>query len=187
MNWRDEWKTIGGRIDGLMSAGEFFVQTLRVNSSDSFGVGTHLSNQARDIYLIIDEYYVRNKSLMPSSAENALDVFIKKIGPKFSGNPSGDLDGLKLYLTSLSWLKAELEYFLTDFSFQARKRSERAFLHLQQCIVADKNIREQWQQAFEKGELQCERLGGAHLLLHGIWAFKVTGAVRIGDGPRQLI
>ncbi len=176
MNWRNEWSAIGGRIEGLISSGKFFVQTLRVNSSDPYGVGTHLINQALKIYSEINEFYNRNQFLLPPSAEKALSVFIENIGPKFSGNPASGLDGLKLYLTSLSWLKAEFEYFLADFSFQARKRSERAFIRLQQCIVADKNISGQWQQAFEKGELQCERLGGAHLLLHGIWAFKVTGA-----------
>lgn len=173
MNWRDEWSAIGGRINGLLSAGNFFIQTLRVNSDDSHGVGTHLSNQAREIYQSVEDYYSRNQILLPPSAENALKVFIDKIGPKFSGNTG--LDSLRIHLTSLSWLKAELEYFLTDFSFQARKKSERAFIHLQQCIVADENIRSQWQKAFDMGELKCERLGGAHLLLHGIWAFKVTG------------
>lgn len=175
MNWRDEWSAIGGRIEGLIYSGNFFVQTLRINSSDPYGVGTHLINQSLGIYSEIKKFYNRNKSLLPQSAERALSIFIEKIGPKFSGNPAGGLDGLKLYLTSLSWLKAEFEYFIADFSFQAKKRSERAFIHLQQCIIADENIREQWQQAFKKGEPQCERLGGAHLLLHGIWAFKVTG------------
>ncbi|MBA4391777.1 MAG: hypothetical protein C0399_12700, partial [Syntrophus sp. (in: bacteria)] len=175
MNWRDEWCAIGGRIEGLISSGSFFVQILRVNSNDAYGVGTHLIEQALEIYSEIKKYYDRNNSLLPQSAERALFSFIGKIGPKFSGNPLNGLDGMKFYLTSLSWLKAEFEYFIADFSFQARKRSERAFIHLQQSIVADKNIRDQWQQAFKNGELHCERLGGAHLLLHGIWAFKVTG------------
>lgn len=178
MNWRDEWNAIDGRIEGLINAGHFFVQTLRVNSSDSYGVTTHLSNQARDIFSLTEQYYSRNKHSLPSAAENALKVFFEQFQSKFSGSSLSGLDGLKVLLTSLSWLKAEIEYFMTDFSFLARKRSERAFVHLQQCIVANKNIRDEWQYAYEQGESQCERLGGAHLLLHGIWAFKVsaTGA-----------
>jgi hypothetical protein len=176
MNWRDEWSAIGGRIEGLISSGKFFVQTILANPDDNHGVKTHLIKQAGTIYSTIEEYYNRYQSLLPSSAERVLSVFIKDIGPKFSGNLKEDHGGFKLYLTSLSWLKAELEYFLTDFSVQARKKSERAFIHLQQCIVADENYRAQWKNAFDRGEIYCERLGGAHLLLHGIWAFKVTGA-----------
>jgi hypothetical protein len=57
----------------------------------------------------------------------------------------------------------------------ARRRSERAFVHLQQLIVANPSIRASWKTAFDEGEVACERLGGAHLLLHGIWAFKAHG------------
>jgi hypothetical protein len=55
-----------------------------------------------------------------------------------------------------------------------RARSERAFAHLQRSIVADTAFREKWQSAFKEGEVACERLGGAHLLLHGIYAFKIN-------------
>jgi hypothetical protein len=40
-------------------------------------------------------------------------------------------------------------------------------------IVADATVREKWQESFKKGEVACEKLGAVHLLLHGIWAFKV--------------
>jgi hypothetical protein len=51
--------------------------------------------------------------------------------------------------------------------------SERAFVHLKRSIVADSDLREKWKQSFKNGELACEKLGGSHLLLHGVWAFKV--------------
>ncbi len=176
MNWLEEWNALSSRIDGLVNAGNFFIQTLQVNSSDSMGVSNYLSNQARDIFLLTEEYYSRNQHSLPPSAENSLKLFIERFKSNFSASQMKGLDNLKIHMVSLSCLKAELEYFMTDFSFQARKRSERAFVHLQQCIVADTNIRTQWQDAYKKGETRCERLGGAHLLLHGIWAFKVTGA-----------
>ena len=58
------------------------------------------------------------------------------------------------------------------------RRSARAFSHLQKCIIADDEIQKRWAAAFAKGETACEKLGAAHLLLHGIYAFKVdaTGA-----------
>jgi hypothetical protein len=64
---------------------------------------------------------------------------------------------------------------LSDFESVAKRLSERAFVHLQQLIVADEVVRSRWQAAIEAGETACEKLGGAHLLLHGIWAFKVNG------------
>jgi hypothetical protein len=58
------------------------------------------------------------------------------------------------------------------------RRSSRAFAHLQKCIVADDEIQKRWAAAFARGETAFEKLGAAHLLLHGIYALKVdaTGA-----------
>ncbi|MCK4608408.1 MAG: hypothetical protein KAT71_02920 [Gammaproteobacteria bacterium] len=36
MNWLNEWHAISGRIEGLISAGGFFISTLNHNSSDSY-------------------------------------------------------------------------------------------------------------------------------------------------------
>jgi hypothetical protein len=53
---------------------------------------------------------------------------------------------------------------------------ERAILHLDRSIVVDERLRDAWRRALEKGETECEKLGAVHLLLHGIWAFKVNAA-----------
>ena len=42
--------------------------------------------------------------------------------------------------------------------------------------AADSAFRAKWQTAFDEGEVECEKLGAVHLLLHGIWAFKVNAA-----------
>jgi hypothetical protein len=55
-----------------------------------------------------------------------------------------------------------------------RNLVERAFTHLQYSIIADSHVRATWNSAFNEGEAACERLGGTHLLLHGIWAFKTN-------------
>ena len=59
---------------------------------------------------------------------------------------------------------------------RVRSASELAFVHLQRVIVADEDFRKKWQAAFAKHETHCERLGGVHLLWHGIWAFKADAA-----------
>jgi hypothetical protein len=61
---------------------------------------------------------------------------------------------------------------LSDIQEIARKITERAFVHLQRSIIADASIKQRWNEAFKSGETACEKLGAAHLLLHGIWAFK---------------
>jgi hypothetical protein len=43
-------------------------------------------------------------------------------------------------------------------------------------IVVDQEFREKWKSALREGEVACEKLGAVHLLLHGIWAFKVDAA-----------
>lgn len=39
-----------------------------------------------------------------------------------------------------------------------------------------KPFAKKWAHAFESGEVECEKLGAVHLLGHGIWAFKISGA-----------
>lgn len=53
---------------------------------------------------------------------------------------------------------------------------ERAFLHLQRLIVADRDVRRSWLAAYDFGEVACERLGGCHLLHHGIYGVKANAA-----------
>ena len=59
--------------------------------------------------------------------------------------------------------------------------SERAFQHLQRSIVADLTVLARWHEAFKQGELACEKLGAAHLLSHGLWGFKASGAGEATD------
>lgn len=76
----------------------------------------------------------------------------------------------------LATFETEMSFILTDVQESIRARSERAFSHLQRSIVADREFREKWNAAFDEGEVACEKLGAVHLLLHGIWAFKVDAA-----------
>jgi hypothetical protein len=79
-------------------------------------------------------------------------------------------------LVLLAAFESEMSFIMTDVQDALRLRSERAFAHLQRLIVVDADFRRKWGQAFSAGEPECERHGAVHLLLHGIWAFKVGGA-----------
>jgi hypothetical protein len=98
-------------------------------------------------------------------------TFFSRAGPMVAGSAREDVQAR---LSILESFQAELTYYLSDFSAVAKRLSERAFVHLQRSIVADPTVRKRWIDAFEatRGEEACEKLGGAHLLLHGIWAFK---------------
>jgi hypothetical protein len=70
---------------------------------------------------------------------------------------------------------AKFEFCLVDREANWRSLVERAFLHLDRLIVADPTTAQKWRDAHAAGETECERLGGAHLLQHGLWAFKAHG------------
>ena len=70
--------------------------------------------------------------------------------------------------------ESELTFHLSGQQERIKARAERAFQHLQQIIVADEDARSKWQAAFNTSEPAVERLGGAHLLWHGVYAFKVV-------------
>jgi hypothetical protein len=176
VNWRDEWSAIASRIQGLMAAAEFYLRTLRVNSQEERKVSLRLVNQATSILSTIETFVQKHRSSLPLLASESMNEFVQEV-KRAIGTDIPGVDCLKK-LTAFACLRAEIDYYLSDFAFQARRQSERAFTHLQQLIVADKSVQERWQAAYEEGEPACERLGAAHLLLHGIWGFKVraTGA-----------
>jgi hypothetical protein len=76
----------------------------------------------------------------------------------------------------LGAFQTEMSFLLSDVQQAIRSRAERAFLHLRRSIVVDEQFRAKWQTAFKNGEVACEKLGAVHLLLHGIFAFKVNAA-----------
>jgi hypothetical protein len=181
MNHLDQWKALSARIHGLVQASTLYAQFLRVNSSDSYGSDKRLREQSRDVLteiLSIGEVF---RETLPLAASKAID--------RFAATNSGliaDVSALRdaakqqlwTFLVSLAAFETEFSFLLSDAQEYVHTRSELAFHHLQRSIVADDDFRSKWQHAFQAGEVACEKLGAVHLLLHGIWAFKVdaTGA-----------
>ena len=175
MNWHDEWTSVAARIDGLLNAAQFFVHTLNISSEDAYGVADkHVAEQAREIVSNLSSFLASHRVAIPQGATVSLDRFLEKSAAAIKDPNVKGLQGLKLRITALAALCAEVEYHLSDFEAVASKKAERAFLHLQQSIVVDEAVRGKWQNAFERGEVECEQLGAAHLMLQGIWAFKVN-------------
>lgn len=92
--------------------------------------------------------------------------------------PSSGVPRERTLLFHLRRLLTACEDILSDSELPKIHIAERAFLHLQRLIVADPEVRAKWQAAFKKrsGEVACEQLGGAHLLHHGIYAFKSSAS-----------
>ena len=180
--WRALWGLISGRIDGLVQTGELFFRSIEKYTEDSYDVtGKILIPQADELYDKIVEYRSQYATELPASAVECLDQFFADFGSHFKSPPgsrdlSGRLQRVQIRLTALSAFRAQLEFCLASLEDQIRAATERAFMHLQRCILADNRYREQWKTAFEDGEPSCEKLGATHLLWHGIWAFKVDAA-----------
>lgn len=175
MNWQVEWKAIAGRISGITAAGDLLVRAFQVSSEDPYKAAVHLSEQAIEIASDLEAFRNRAVGIAPQKAVEAISTFLDKHRMRMNDPSLHGVERLKVSLVPLAWLRAEIDYYLSDFESVAKRLSERAFVHLQQLIVADDVVRSRWQAAFKAGETACEKLGGAHLLLHGIWAFKVNG------------
>jgi len=175
MSWRTEWKAISDRIEGLLEAGRFFAQLWVGRSSDSYGTAKkELLPHARAIFQDIIKFQSNYISSLPPTAVDSLNRFVQLHNQNFTSQDIDEIEGLKLLLPCLASFRSEFTFQLSDIQAVAKRITERAFVHLQRSIIADESIKDRWVQAFESGETSCEKLGAAHLLLHGIWAFKAS-------------
>lgn len=144
-------------------------------ASDMYGGASVLMGSATEIFRSLDDFSSRHSAGLPERAAKRLHERIQAFRPKFESASAGrdaDFQVVQFRLTALRVLQSEVTYLLADTEAAARNLVARAFLHLQRAIIADPIVRRSWQAGFEKNETSCERLGGTHLLLHGIWAFK---------------
>lgn len=179
MSWRVEWKALSDRISGLLDSGRFYLESKAIQSSDPYGVAKNqLLPQAQKIFDELQRFHTLYASVLPSQAATCLSEFVSGFASKFSGNVDAPQlqAAVQFRVTALVSFRSEFHFHLTDFAAFAKRLSERAFLHIQRSIVADPDERAKWKHGFGKGEVECEKLGAARLLLHGLWAFKVNAA-----------
>lgn len=176
MSYSDQWKALSSRIRGLMQAGQLHAHYLSVRSTDSYGRGKRLREQSEGVLLALQSFREQFQPLLPPAALASIDKFVQNtvglIGDT-TGPPDAQQERVWAALVLLAAFETEMSFILSDVQEFIRARSERAFSHLQRSIVVDAAFRDKWQEAFKKGEVECEKLGAVHLLLHGIWAFKV--------------
>jgi hypothetical protein len=178
--WKSEWDTLSARITAIVEAATFLVQSVESGTkSQPFTTNTLIKNceqTARSVQLLS-----RYGNVLPLPAREALERFQtswrdSRLDPSFGADPQ-----LQGYVVALASIRSELDHLLADHNEIIRSHVKRAFMHLQRSLIVDQGLRDRWIDAFDEGETHCERLGGVHLLLHGIWAFKADAAGAVTD------
>ena len=177
MTYLDQWKALSGRIHGLMQAAQLHAHFQSVRSGDTFDVTSRLSEQATDILSTTERFMETYQESLPPEALSCIGRFQSRNGRLIedeSGTKDLRQERVRAALVLLGAFETEMSFVLSDVQQSIRARSERAFSHLQRMLVVDHDYREKWRSALQAGETTCEQLGAVHLLLHGIYAFKVT-------------
>jgi hypothetical protein len=176
MSWQAEWKRLRRRIESLLETGRFMFATAKTVGSDFHGISQFLIQNGHETAEAILEFEKKYGAMLPPPASTRLLAFTKMYKAKFRDRSVSGWSGLQGVLALIGSFSGEFDYLLSDTEVEARSFVDRAFLHLQRSLVADPIFAERWQSAFEKGERACERLGAAHLLQFGIYAFKADSA-----------
>ena len=172
----ERWRAVSARIRGLSAAGHRFAEFLSVRSSDSYGIGRGLLEQCASILELIRQFEAAYQSLLSPEAVAAIQLLLTRLEPMVHPKGGSLEEKVRTALVLLVAFESELSFLVEDRQALIRGRSERAFAHLQRSIVADAELRRKWEGVFQEGEVSCEKLGAVHLLLHGIWAFKVDAS-----------
>jgi hypothetical protein len=176
MALNETWASLSSFIKGLQKAGELYSRFMGYQQEDSYGAGKYLRGQcatAVDALLEFRQGYGRS---LPPKTLSSIDHFLESPLGKASKDEATDHRGARGALVGLSAIEAEITFVLSGRQEQIRTRSDRAFLLLQRTLAIDASAREKWQAAFNKGEVECERLGSLALLSQGIYAFKIDAA-----------
>jgi hypothetical protein len=179
--WNSEWKAISSRIAGIVDASAFL---FRNSLADKRGHGKStqvlIRNCDETAKSTID--LQRYGESLPMKANEALRRFESVWSTAFWGargpshQPGLEFQLLEERVVLLASIRSELDHLLADQNAIIRSHVKRAFQHLDRSLVADSELRQKWLRAFSEGETACEKLGAAHMLLHGIWAFKANSA-----------
>lgn len=173
-----KWAQLSSRYDALLSTNDMFkrlegeaannaqatimLRTAMKLGADMLGLRQSIVVSHPD-HGFSGEYYGRLQTLVEDNMTGVAS-------PKTRASNANEL------VVLLSYLRADLEAFFHDGQEAIRLRVERAFLHLQWSIASTPSIRDAWKEAFKRGETQCESMGATHLLMHGIYAFKVSSS-----------
>lgn len=137
-----------------------------------------LCSQLTDCVSQLEAFLTKNSSIVPSTAAQRFTDAVSKHKLKGAANT---IEYVRSRLAVVVSLVAELKWEISDPAIHLEAIAERAFLHLARLLAADSAQSNRWHDEFKQtktAETACEKLGAAHLLLHGIYAFKVDAGER---------
>lgn len=173
LEWKREWSALSAAIRGFGAAAGPFYEACKSTGSDFHGIAnSYLIPRAKAIVVRLQAFGERLG--LPEEAATAIRDFSSF--EKHSLKGASGVYAVGAYTAALAAVEATVGLLLEDRELLGCQITERAFEHLQRQIVADPAVREAWKTAFDLGEPACEKLGAVHLLLHGVWAFKIGAA-----------
>ena len=179
MNVTENWRIISRRILSLRNAAELYGLFQCSNTTD-IGSAAYLSEQVISILEALKDFRDRFSPTLPQEALDVLAAFVTRAEAKMK--QERDLKESRTGVVLLVGFESHMSALLAGTQEIIRTRTERALLQLRWQLIVDESIREKWRVAF-KHERLCEGLGAAHLIGHGICAFKV----RAGHSETDLI
>jgi hypothetical protein len=177
MDYLSQCEAIATRIRGLGEAAELQARYRAVSSAED-GSSRYLRDQCQSVLEDLEGFQKSFGGALPVSGAQAISRVLNLKGGLSEPGQTIDtiVQRLRQVLVELRAFESEMTYLLTDTQQRFRSIAERAFQHLRRLIVVDSDVKRKWGDAFERGEVACERLGATHLLWHGIFAFKVDAA-----------
>ena len=195
MSYRRDWVSLAARIQGHARVAAFLLESASEDPEDLHkAIGAEILPATTDTFRHLNDYLAEFRAALSPGIVKALDgfgarhkEFFEKDSSKGSiSSPAQNLRRLRAAAALLESLRVEVDHFISaDEDPVFSERVERALLHLQRQLDIDADgQRSRWKKAFdEKTEVAIERLGGIHLLSHGLYGFKADP----GGGRTDLI
>lgn len=186
MTWVSRWKNISGRILQLQEVSKAYFDSINSFGVDHYGIGgSSIIPAAKDLSLEIIELK-RSFTKLPPKVVG----LISKLEKNFSGHKFTGIPGVGGAMVILGVFNSEMNYYLKDQEILVKENVRRSFHHLQRSLMADPELQRKWMVGFQESDHYVQKLGGLHLLMHGIWGFKVEENSERGDlisaGPIKL-
>jgi len=176
MNQTEDWKLVQIEIESFKDA--FKIACLGNNNGSRLhftATNKSLCEFAEHIYEIIKVFSTTYTGSLADIPRKKIDDFLNDYPQGYICQNDGEGTVIRNEVVKFTTLGSTIGSLLNDIDIKYIPRIERAFAHLQRLLIADDDFRYKWRNAFNtkrKGERECEKLGGTHLLWHGIYAFK---------------
>lgn len=175
MSWDIEWKSIENQIREFDRLCTSYINAMGVKSTDVYSVvGKIIFPVCKELLERIELYRERYNSILSDDAVGSISKVLKSFeGHLVKNTTSRDPTAVLFYKETFNRFSSDFNYYTNELEGSVFRKSERAFIHLQRTLAVSPEERKRWQEAFEHHETAVESLGAVHLLLHGIWAFKI--------------